>query len=213
MFKFYRFVLKLSWDVEHIPRPRKERTLPAILSQEEVQKVIEHAATFRYQVFMILLYSTGLRLSEALNLRLRDIDGHRLQIHIVKGKGSKDRYIGIPECLLEILRSYYKAYRPEDLLFNGKISGQMWSCRAAQRCIQKARKSAGIQRSVTPHVFRHCYATHHLENGTNLVYLKEQMGHKHLKTTAKYIRLCKTYPQKVQHPLANMDIALQKTIR
>jgi site-specific recombinase XerD len=212
MYKFYRYVLDLEWDVKHIPRPRKERSLPSILSQQEIQKVIEHGDTFRYQVFMTLLYGTGMRLSEALNLRLVDIDGHRLQIHIVRGKGAKDRYINIPECLLDLLRDYYKAYRPQELLFNGRSKGLQWSTRAAQICIQKARIAAGIGRRVTPHVFRHCYATHHLENGTNLIFLRDQMGHKHLKTTAKYIRLCKTYPIKVQHPLASMDITWGQTI-
>jgi integrase/recombinase XerD len=206
MYKFYRKVMGLAWDVQHIPRPRKERSLPPVLSRQELQLVIECGGTFKHQVFMILLYSTGLRLSEALNLRLSHIDGERLQIRVVKGKGAKDRYVEMPPCLLTLLRDYYRAYRPQQLLFNGKFVGRPWARRSAQWAIQHARKAAGIERSVSPHVFRHCYATHHLENGTNLVYLKEQLGHKHLKTTAKYIRLCKSYQKQVRHPVADMDI-------
>ena len=128
---------------------------------------------------MVLLYSTGLRLSESLGLKLTDIDGERLQIRVVKGKGAKDRYVEMPACLLGLLREYYRAYRPKHLLFNGKRVGQPWAQRSAQWAIKNARSAAGIERAVSPHVFRHCYATHHLENGTNLVYLKEQLGHKH----------------------------------
>ena len=192
MYKFYREVLRQDWDVQHIPRPRKERSLPPILSEEEVKKAIECGAIFKHQVFMALLYSTGLRLSEALNLRLSDIDGQRLQIRVEKGKGAKGRYVDMPPCLLAVLRNYYRAYRPHGLLFNGKQVGQPWAQRSAQWAIKTARSAAKIQRAVSPHVFRHCYATHHLENGTNLVYLKEQLGHKHLKTTAKCLKIRKT---------------------
>lgn len=212
MYKFYREVLGLPWDVKHIPRPRKERSLPPVLSQQEVQLLIENGAIFKHQVFMTLLYCTGLRLSEALHLRLADIDGQRLQIRVIKGKGAKDRYVEMPPFLLQLLRNYYKVYRPQQYLFNGKKTGQPWAQRSAQWSIQNARKQAGIQRSVSPHVLRHCYATHHLENETNLVYLKQQLGHKHLKTTAKYIHLCKSYQQQVRHPIADMAISYRTTI-
>ena len=213
MFKFYREVLGISWDVKHIPRPRKERSLPPVLSQQEVQKLIEHGTIFKHQVFMALLYSTGLRLSEALNLRVEDIDGQRLQIRVVKGKGAKDRYVAIPACLLTLLRSYYRMYRPSKYLFNGKRQGQRWANRSAQWSVKTARTAAGVEREVSPHVFRHCYATHHLESGTNLVFLKEQMGHKHLKTTGRYISLCKSYQHQVNHPLAGMAIRYRTSIQ
>lgn len=118
---------------------------------------------------------------------------------------------GLP-CLLALLREYYRAYRPKGLLFNGKVVGRPWAQRSAQWAAHNARKAARVEREVSPHVFRHCYATHHLENGTNLVYLKEQLGHKHLKTTAKYIRLCKSYQKQVRHPIAGMAITYRKNI-
>lgn len=157
MFKFYREVLDIAWDVKHIPRPRKERSLPPVLSQQEVQRLIEHGAIFKHQVFMALLYSTGLRLSEALNLRVEDIDGQRLQIRVVKGKGAKDRYVAIPPCLLELLRTYYRMYQPKRYLFNGKRQGQRWANRSAQWSVKTARTGAKVEREVSPHVFRHCY--------------------------------------------------------
>lgn len=213
MYKFYREVLNLPWDVKHIPRPRKERSLPRVLSQQDVQKVIEGGTIFKHQVFMSLLYGTGLRLSESLNLRVEDIDGQRLQIRVVKGKGAKDRYVAIAPCLLTLLRAYYRMYQPKGYLFNGKRQGQRWANRSAQWSIKTARSAAGVVREVSPHVFRHCYATHHLENGTNLVFLKDQLGHKHLKTTARYISLCKSYQQQVRHPLAGMVISYRTSIR
>jgi site-specific recombinase XerD len=213
MYKFYREVLALPWDVQHIPRPRKERSLPPVLSKQEVQKLIEHGAIFKHQVFMALLYSTGLRLSEALNLRVEDIDGERLQLRVVKGKGAKDRYVSIPDCLLDLLRIYYRMYYPKHYLFNGKRPGQRWANRSAQWSVKTARTAAGVEREVSPHVFRHCYATHHLESGTNLVFLKEQLGHKHLKTTARYISLCKSYQYQVHHPIAGMAISYRTNIR
>lgn len=202
--KFYRYVLNASWDVKMIPRPRKERALPPILSFQQVQSLIQSGRTFKHQVFMYLLYATGLRLSEALGLKLEDIDGQRLQIRVVKGKGAKDRYILMPEPLLPILRAYYRAYRPRLFLFNGRIPGSQWATRSAQWAFIHARRKAGIHRKASPHVLRHCYATHHLENGTNLVFLKEQLGHKQLKTTATYIHLCTEYQKIVKHPVANM---------
>ena len=212
IYKFYKQVLGLSWDVEHIPRPRKERSLPTLLSQQSVQKIIEHGAIFKHQVFITLLYCTGLRLSEALHLRLSDIDGERLQIRIVKGKGAKDRYVAMPVELLHLLRQYFRAYHPKEYLFNGKVRGTLWSQRGAQWSITSARDAAGVLQNASPHVFRNCFATHHLEGGTNLVYLKEQLGHKNLKTTAKYIRLCKRYQQQVHHPIASMEITYRPTI-
>ena len=213
MYKFYRYVLGVFWDVHHIPRPRRELTLPRILSQQEVQRLIEHGSNVKNQVFMSLLYATGLRLSEALNLRLSDIHSDRLQIRVLKGKGAKDRYVAIPKCLLDLLRKYYLIYRPKNYLFNGYQLGKRWANRSGQHCVKIAAKAAKIERAASPHVLRHCYATHHLENGTSLVYLKEQMGRQCLKTTAKYIRLCETYRQKVHHPIASMEIKYHPKVR
>lgn len=108
MQKFYVQVLGQKWNVDHLPRPRKEHSLPAVLSVEEVQSLINSGSTLKHQIFMILLYSTGLRLSEALGLELTHIDGHRQQLRVIKGKGAKDRYVALPQRLLELLRDYYR---------------------------------------------------------------------------------------------------------
>jgi site-specific recombinase XerD len=205
--QFFVNILKRSWDVDNLPRPRSERSLPPILSIEEVGQLINAARGIKHQAFIALLYATGLRLSEALALRITHVDGKRKQLRVVRGKGAKDRYVNIPECLLPILRDYYLEYRPVEYLFNGQNEGEKWSARAGQYAVEMARVDAGITREVHPHLLRHCYATHHLECGTNLVYLKEQLGHKNLKTTARYIRLCVEYPRQVNHPLARLQLA------
>ncbi len=204
--KYYREVLEVPWSIRKLPRPRKEHYLPRILSKQDVVKLIESAPLYKHQVFLTFVYGTGVRLSESLNVRMEDIDGDRLQVRITRGKGSKDRYVKIPQCLLDLLRNYYRRCRPEVYLFNGLKCGSRYSNRAAQWSIGRARKLSGITKGASIHTLRHCFATHHLESGTDLVYLQMQMGHKHLKTTARYVHLCMDQYRQINHPLSQMDI-------
>ncbi len=204
--KYFKQILNVNWSVRKIPRPQKERQLPEILSQKEVIRLIEHAPTYKHQIFLTFIYSTGLRLSEALNITVNDIDGDRLQIRVNKGKGAKDRVVQIPQCLLLLLRSYYRRLKPKKFLFNGLKEGSQYSARAAQWSIIRARKLAGIEKTASIHTLRNCYATHHIENGTDLVFLQEQLGHKHLKTTARYVKLCMERYRRIDHPIVHMDI-------
>ena len=211
--KFYREVMELSWSMKKIPRPKKERYLPAILSQSDVVKLIEHAPIYKHQVFLTFVYGTGMRLSEALNITIDDIDSDRLQIRINSGKGNKDRIVQVPLCLIELLRKYYLHYKPKKYLFNGLRKGSRYSTRAAQWSIKRARTLAGITKTASIHTLRHCYATHHIESGTDLVFLQEQLGHKHLKTTAKYVRLCMERYRRINHPLVSLEIKYRLTNR
>lgn len=206
LMRYFRHVKGLEWKVEHLPRPRKERRLPRILSKPDVSKLISHASNLKHQTFICLLYGTGIRLGEALNLKIADIDGQRKQLLIANGKGAKDRYVDIPDCLLVLLRHYYKLYRPHTYLFNGKLRVKPLAPRSAQHILKEAAKNAGITKTVYPHILRHCYATHHLENGTDLVYLQQQLGHKHLKTTAKYVHLMKSHSWRIHHPIADLEL-------
>jgi len=205
--KYYREVLVLDWDFKKLPRPRKERIIPILISKEEVQKIINHATLYKHQVIMTVLYSTGIRLQELLNLRIQDVHSGTGKLFIKHGKAAKDRYVDIPQSVIEILRAYYLRYRPEGYLFHGKTRGKQMSPSAVQMSIRIARKRASILKQVSTHTFRHCYATHHLESGTNIVYLQKQMGHVHLKTTAKYIRLSKTYINTISHPVNDISIS------
>ncbi len=210
--KFFCEIKDLPWSIKKLPRPRKEKTLPRILSKAEIQKIIEHGATFKHQVFMTFLYATGLRLGEARHLKTEHINGERRQICVVKGKGAKDRYVDLPEGLLVLLRTYYRQYRPNVYLFNGERQGVEYAPRTIQRFIKESANRAKVRKTVSPHIFRHSYATHHLENGTDLVYLKQQLGHKHLRTTAQYIHLMKEHSWRINHPIADMEIKFSNPI-
>jgi integrase/recombinase XerD len=203
---YYRSVLKEEWDVEHIPRPKVERRARQALSREGAKRLIESGRELKHQVFMALLYGTGLRLEEALCLKLGDIDGDRLQVRVERGKGGKGRHVDLPAGLLLALRQYYLAYRPEVWLFNGPRKGGRWPARSAQWAVKEALRASGLAQQATAHTLRHSYATHHLEAGTDLLYLKGQLGHRDLKTTAKYIRSCKMPDRKIEHPIAGMGI-------
>ena len=195
-----------KWSLKKLPRPKKDKKLPTILSKEDVARLISAAPTLKYQVFLTFLYATGARLSEAYNLKFEGIDSDRMQITIRQGKGGKDRVVQMNIRLLGLLREYYKAYKPEVYLFNGRRKGDRYSSSAGQWSIRRAKVLAGIEKKFSLHTLRNCYATHHLELGTDLVYLQEQLGHKNIKTTAKYIRLCMERYRKINHPLDVIQI-------
>ena len=183
---FYVYILDRKWDLRKLPRPRKQKTLPKVIRPEQVQLLIDNGACFKHKVFITLLYSTGLRLGEALRLRVEDVDAAAMSLRVLDGKGHKDRYTLLsPECL-DMLRFYFRAYRPEGgLIFNGKNKGTKWSDKGAQEAIRQARRKAKLPEFVTAHTLRHCFATHLLQNGTDLVTIQQLMGHKYLKTTVR----------------------------
>jgi len=211
--KYFREVADLEWLVKKVPRPRCDKKLPLLISKQEVIRLIENVPLYKHQVATALLYATGLRVSEGMHLKISDIHSDREQIFVKQGKGFKDRYVFLPDNILQLLRQYYKRCRPVVYLFEGRHRGQHLSVSAFQKAIQSGRKKAKILKQVTSHTLRHCYATHHLETGTNLVFLQRQMGHKHLKTTAQYIRLAKNYHRTVIHPISSMEIRYYKKNR
>lgn len=204
MRKLFREVLEVEWSFRKLRRPKKERILPELISKEEVKRMIQACGMLKHKVIIVTLYATGMRSSELCNLKLQHIDGDRKQIKIVKGKGSKDRYIDVPEGLITLLRMYYRRYRPITYLFNGRKKGVKMSVSSLRWPIREAKRKMGLIKRVSPHTMRHCYATHHLESGTDLVYLQKNLGHKHLKTTARYIHLCKERKLTIHHPIADM---------
>ena len=203
-------LLKEPWDIDHLPRPKKSKRHPRILSHKEVVRLIEAPANFKHRMIIAFLYATGLRISEALNVKLSDVDGDRLELFIRQGKGKKDRIVNIPEQLLVLLRTYYKRFKPVEYLFEGGTKGQSYAGESIRRIIRGAKKLAKIKKQVSPHTLRHCYATHHLENGTDLVYLKEQLGHAKLMTTAKYIHLCQKRQRHINHPFERLTINIHR---
>jgi integrase/recombinase XerD len=152
------------------------------------------------------IYATGLRLSEAINVKIDDIDGQRKQVRVNKGKGNKDRMVMLPEETIQLLRIYYIKEKPEIYLFNAKEKGKCYSPRSVQLFMQAAKKKIKLTKKGSIHTLRNCYATHHLEGGTDLVFLQEQMGHKQLKTTIRYIGLCVERQRYIKHPISGMTI-------
>jgi integrase/recombinase XerD len=204
--KWFKNVLMLPWSLRKLPRARKEKKLPSILSKEDVVKIIEAAATFKQQVLLTFIYVTGARLSETINVKIEDIDSHRMQVRINQGKGNKDRFIILPQILIDLLREYYKREKPEVYLFNTKVKAQAYNPRSVQLAMQQAKKKAKITKKGSIHTLRNCYATHHLESGTDLLYLQEQMGHKNLRTTIRYIGLCVQRHRYIKHPIDSLLI-------
>ena len=207
---FYVNILGRTWNEDKLPRPRKEKSLPKVVSREQIKILMDHAVMFKHQVFFALLYSTGMRLGEVLRLRTEHIDSKNMKIHILKGKGKKDRFTILSAEMLELLRFYFIKCRPENgLVFNGRIKGKAWSERAAQRSFKLARRAAGLPEFITAHCLRHSFASHSLENGTDLVTLQQLMGHKHIKTTVRYIHLDVAHYQRIKNP-ADRVIAWDK---
>lgn len=204
--KWFKNVLMLSWSLTKLPRARKEKKLPSILSKEDVVKIIEAAATFKQQVLLTFVYVTGARLSETIHVKIEDIDSHRMQVRINHGKGNKDRFIILPQILINLLREYYRREKPEIYLFNAKVKAQAYSPRSVQLAMQQSKLKAKITKKGSIHTLRNCYATHHLEGGTDLVFLQEQMGHKNLRTTIRYIGLCVERHRYINHPIESLPI-------
>lgn len=204
MRKLFREVLNVEWSMKKLPRPKKERILPELISKKEIKRLITTCKLVKHKAILITLYATGMRAGELCALKLNSIDGDRNQIKITKGKGAKDRYIDVPQELIVYLRKYYQKYQPKVYLFNGRKSGEQMSVSALRWPIREAKRKLGLIKKVSPHTLRHCYATHHLEGGTDLVYLQKNMGHKHLKTTARYIHLCNSRYQHIHHPIVDM---------
>ena len=203
--KYFVDVLQRVWNTQMFPRPRTNHELPDIISKEEVLTLIQNVSKEKYRVLFIFLYGTGMRISEALSVRVKDIDSQRLQIKIHKGKGHRDRFVDIPMELIEILREYYRVYRPTDRLFYGSTVACSLPERNIQYAMKRAKEKAGIIHAVTPHTLRHCYATHHMENGTNIVYIQKMLGHRNLKTTSIYLHLCVNVQSiHIIHPLTQM---------
>ena len=174
---YYEKVLGRKKEYFEIERPRKEKTLPSVVSKEEIQKIIENCTNIKHRCIISLIYSAGLRRSELNNLEITDILSDRNQIRIRGAKGKKDRYSLLSPYLLKELREYYKIYRPQKWLFEGHSKNRQYSATSIVKILEKASTRAGIKKRVTPHMLRHSFATHLLEQKTDLRYIQELLGH------------------------------------
>ncbi|MGY8911271.1 MAG: tyrosine-type recombinase/integrase [Flavobacteriales bacterium] len=192
-----------------LERPKKSRKLPNVLSSEEVIKIIQVTQNLKHRAILVLLYSSGLRISEVTNLLLRNIDINRRQLKIEHGKGRKDRYVSLATTFLPLLQNYLVTYAP-NLFFVEGIEGKKYSESSIRKFLHKSVKKAGITKNVTPHTLRHSYATHLLENGVGLRHIQELLGHSKPETTMIYTHVAKKDLLEVQSPLDTILLHLSK---
>ncbi|MDF0705576.1 tyrosine-type recombinase/integrase [Flagellimonas okinawensis] len=184
-------------------RPKKEKKLPVVLSKEEVRTLLDVTYNLKHKTLLGLVYSGGLRIGEAINLKVDDIDSKRMLIHIKSAKGKKDRYTLLSHSFLEILRLYYKQYKPKDYLFEGQNS-PTYSTSSAQWILKRAIARSGIRKEVTLHTLRHSFATHLLENGTDIRYIQELLGHSSPKTTMIYTHVTEHSIKNISNPFDDL---------
>lgn len=204
--KLYNNTLDIPQRIERINRPRTEKKIPVVLSQEEVMRLISCTTNLKHKTFIMTVYSAGLRVGEACKLRLTDIDSSRMRVIIRNGKGHKDREVSLSEKLRDQLRCYYKKYRPKVYLFSGADPTQPYSHSSAQALIKKYSKISGIKKKVTPHTLRHSYATHLMDKGVDIRNVQALLGHKSIKTTLHYCHLSKTGLKSVVSPLDDLKM-------
>jgi integrase/recombinase XerD len=197
---YYEMVLDMPNRFYEIERPIKEHKLPKVISKEEVLAIIENTNNIKHKCIVSLLYSAGLRRSELINLKITDIDGKRMLIKVEDAKGNKDRFTLLSFQLLEKLRDYYKIWKPKAYLFEGP-KGAKYSARSIANIIKNAATKAGIKKNVTPHMLRHSFATHLLENGTDLRNIQVLLGHSSLKTTEIYTYVATSSFNKIKNLL------------
>lgn len=200
----YNEVLHTNIVVD-LPRPKKEKKLPNILSQGEVLKILQALDNEKHKAILFLVYSAGLRVGEVVRLKINDIDSKRMLIHVVQSKGLKDRYTVLSQLCLEKLRIYVKKYRPETWLFPGSKTGSHLTERTVEKIFENACSKAKISKDVSVHTLRHSFATHLLEGGTDLRYIQELLGHSSSKTTEIYTHVTEKSIMKILSPLDRID--------
>jgi site-specific recombinase XerD len=194
---FYGHTLQQAWSLFDLVRPRKEKKLPVVSSQEEVQRILDCIRRQRHRVCLTTIYTCGLRISEGTRLQVSQIDSEYMRLHICQGKGNKDRYVPLPQHTLELLRQYWATHRHAKWLFPGKL-GQARPLAMANgpvaastvnRAFNAALAASGVQKPATVHTLRHSWATHLLEAGVHLRFIQTWLGHQYLSSTAIYTHL------------------------
>ncbi|MEA3287772.1 MAG: site-specific tyrosine recombinase/integron integrase [Candidatus Marinimicrobia bacterium] len=197
---YYEKVLGREKQYYKIERPRKERKLPQVLSKNEIGGILRNCNNLKHRMILTLLYSGGLRRSEVLNLKITDIESDRELLKVSDAKGNKDRYTLLSEKILEDLRQYYREYQPGEYLFEGQRGGK-YSATSVANILKNAARKAGIKKRVTPHMLRHSFATHLLEQGTDLRYIQELLGHNSSRTTEIYTHVRSARVRKIKNPI------------
>ncbi|MBB6464066.1 site-specific tyrosine recombinase/integron integrase [Flammeovirga kamogawensis] len=202
--KFYfEKIVGMDTQYFHVERPRKQDTLPKVLSKPEVISIINACKNIKHKAIIMLIYSAGLRISECVNLKITDINSDRMTITVIGGKGNKDRQTILSEKTLEVLRQYFKIFKPKEYLFEGPKQNR-YSMSSVQNIFKKAKKRARMLKPATVHTLRHSFATHMLESGVDLRYIQTLLGHNSSKTTEIYTHVSTKVIQGFKSPLDEM---------
>jgi len=198
----YSTTLRHPELVANIPWPKRPRTLPDILTGDEVERLFRQIRSLKHRAILMTAYGAGLRISEACALKAADIDSKRMLLHIHEGKGSKDRYVMLSERLLDVLRTYWKTARPpQPFLFPGDIPGRPITTGAVQRFLHEVVVRCGFTKRVTAHSLRHGFATHLLETGEDIRTIQRLLGHSSIQTTARYTKVTERHIGRTKSPL------------
>jgi site-specific recombinase XerD len=184
---------------------KRPKILPVVLSKEEISRLIRATPNLKHKTILLMTYSAGLRLAELLNLKIADIDSKSLKIHVVQGKGKKDRYLPLSEKTLDLLRQYVKQYKPAEYLIEG-VRGGRYSDKSVQSVMKQALKRAGIRKKATVHTLRHSFATHLLDEGTDIRFIQELLGHVRLETTQIYTHVSSYSINKIKSPADSLEL-------
>lgn len=201
---FFTYTRGRRFETEKVERPLRAHRLPNVLSKQEVAAILGILANTKHRTMLSLIYACGLRRSELLNLKPEHVDSKRHLLLILNSKGKKDRVVPISDKVIEMLRAYYKAYKPKVWLFEGQNAGAKYSEKSIQSVLKQALENARISKPVTLHWLRHSYATHLLESGTDLRYIQELLGHKSSKTTEIYTHVTEKSIQKIKSPFDDL---------
>ncbi|MFC2087451.1 site-specific tyrosine recombinase/integron integrase [Bacteroidota bacterium] len=202
---FYKKIEEKKLDLDKLERPRRPKNLPAVLSKDEVFRILKSTSNLKHKTILSLIYSAGLRVGEAINLKPEDIDSKRGLIHIRNAKGQKDRYVTLSDQLLKLLRRYFRQYKPKIYLFNGQ-KGEKYTTSSIRKVFRNAVNRVGIKKKVRIHTLRHSFATHLLEKGVDIRYIQDMLGHQDPKTTMIYTHISQRKIATFTNPLDEFDL-------
>jgi integrase/recombinase XerD len=203
--KFYEICLGQHDKFRYIPYCKADRKLPVILSQDELQKLFSAITNIKHKAIVALMYSTGMRVSEIINLKIADIDSRRMVIYVKQAKGNKDRMVMLDGKVLDLLRIYFKQYKPKEYLFNGQFE-LYYSSRSINEFLQHYGKKAGITKYIHAHLLRHNCFSDMVSNGTDINLIQRLAGHKNAKTTAIYLHISDKTISRIQSPINQINL-------
>lgn len=203
---FYEKIERKKLTIERLERPKCGRKLPEILAREDIAKIINATDNIKHKAMLSLIYSCGLRRNELLDMKITAIDSKQYLIKVKNAKGNKDRVVPLSPKILELLRSYYKEYKPLIWLFEGPIPGKRYTGQSLHRVFVNAMQKAGIKGDYTLHTLRHSFATHLLQSGVNIRLIQELLGHRFLKTTEVYLHVGTNDIKNIQSPFDTLNL-------